>query len=223
MSNQKQARRAALSTLIGRAAICLTLLALLLSLYATYCRARGESPYLFGHAVLFVATESMEPTIPRRTAILVQKSGGEGLSVGDIVTFVCRDETSPVYGQTITHRIVACNDDGTYRTKGDNPAAPLDKTPVRPSDVRAVYRCSLPVFSWLSRLFSGPFGLIFIAGMFVLLLCTCIVPEIMRTMPARQTKQEEQEEYDAAFARRVEEEVRRLQDEEKENNRKTRP
>lgn len=218
MRDGQKTRRAALSLIISRAAICLALLALLLALFATWCRARGENPFLFGHAVLFVATESMEPTIPRRSAILVRESDGEGLAVGDVITYVCRDETSAVYGKTVTHRITAVNADGTYRTKGDHPAAVADRLPVRPEDVRAVYVCALPVFSWFSSLFSGPLGLVFIAVMFVLLLATCVVPEIMRAVSPPQ----KEEEYDAAFARRVEEEVRRLQDEE-ENNKGTRP
>src|SRR5512146_1699153 len=65
----------------------------------------GELPY----EVYVVHTGSMSPTIPSKSAVVVEDNQ---YKVGDVVTF-------RVHGMVVTHRLVAINPNGTITTKGD--------------------------------------------------------------------------------------------------------
>ena len=54
----------------------------------------------------------MEPSIKLGDVILVKTVKPEELKQGDVITF-------ELYGENVTHRIIAVQDDG-YQTKGDN-------------------------------------------------------------------------------------------------------
>ncbi len=70
-------------------------------------------PSLFGYSTLTVETGSMSGTIEIGDMILIKDTGD--YKIGDIVTFLPEDDKVPT-----THRIIFCNDDGTFVTKGDS-------------------------------------------------------------------------------------------------------
>ena len=98
-------------------------------------KKQNKPTFIFGHAVLWVETGSMEPTIPTRSYISVKASDGNNLNEGTVITFICQDTSSQVYGQLVTHRIVGITDDGNgYYTQGDNNSV-KDSWVVNKSDV----------------------------------------------------------------------------------------
>ena len=87
-----------------------------------------------------VTSGSMAPTVRPGDVVLLRAGEGEGLGTGTVITFA--DPARP--GTLTTHRIVAVNPDGSYRTRGDANAVP-DSTPVVPDRVVGVGRLLVPM------------------------------------------------------------------------------
>ena len=181
----------------------------ILAVYSSVCRAKGATAFVFGYSTMWVQTGSMEPTIGARSAILVRRADPENPpTVGDIISYICRDPKSEVYGALITHRIVAAEPDG-YRTKGDSPLATEDALTVPLSDIQAVYIKNLPVVSFFSRLFSTWLGLAAVGVLFLISVGGFVIPDAVRALSEEDNEKKEAERH-AEIARRIEEEVSRL-------------
>lgn len=161
-------------------------------------------PSLFGYSALWVETESMQPSISAQSYILVRKTDGRSLQPQDIITFVCRDSDSEVYGKLVTHRIVRVTDEG-YKTKGDNPVCSEDRWTVTPDDVVAVYCKDLPVLTFFARLFSGWVGITCIGLIFVASMAFVYIPDLVKSMSS-----DEKEAKQAQIELLVQQEVERL-------------
>lgn len=165
--------------------------------------------FVFGSAVLWVQTGSMEPTIETKSYISVKKTDGKNLKEGDVIVFVCtdtRDIYKSVYGKLITHRIVEVTDEG-YVTKGDAAKNIDGWSPVKPENVVAVYNRSLPFMTFFGRIFSSEKGLILI---FVIFFGSCALvyfPDMIKAIKEGDGKSDEKEKE---IARRVEEEVEKM-------------
>ncbi|MEO7006712.1 MAG: hypothetical protein ABI065_06735 [Terrimesophilobacter sp.] len=83
----------------------LILLVPLLALAAFVVVVTGAVPY----KIYVVHTGSMTPTIPSKSAVVVQE---DEYHIGEPVSFYLN-------GSVVTHRLVAINSDGTVDTKGD--------------------------------------------------------------------------------------------------------
>ena len=95
---------------------------------------------LRGHSVYAVTTGSMNPTIPPRSAVVVDRDAAP--RVGDVITY-------DHHGALVTHRLVAINPDGTLQTKGDANETP-DAWGTPRSDVVGVVSSHVPqVGYWL--------------------------------------------------------------------------
>lgn len=205
------ARRAA--DIIKRVLFILIVAALvigvILAVYSSVCRAKGRTAFVFGYSAMWVQTGSMEPTIAARSAILVMRPDPENPpQVGDVISYICRDPSSEVYGALITHRIVA-EVTGGYRTKGDSPLATEDALTVPFSDIQAVYIKNLPVVSFFSRLFSTWLGLAAVVVLFLISVGGFVIPDAVRAL-AEDDNEKKEAEWQAEIARRIEEEVSRL-------------
>lgn len=111
---------------------------------------------LRGHSVYAVTTGSMNPTIPPRSAVVVEK--GAVPRIGDVITY-------DHHGALVTHRLIGINPDGTLQTKGDANETP-DAWGTPRSDVVGVVTTHVPqVGYWLVYL-RTPQGF----GSFVLML-----------------------------------------------------
>lgn len=172
--------------------------------------------FLFGKAMLWVETESMDPTIEAKSYISVRQTDGKNLKVGDIITFVCRDQTQPTYGKLITHRIHEVTADG-YKTKGDNKLSNVDPWTVATDDVVAVYDNNLPFMTFVGRVFSSWVGLMIIVLVFVLTMGFVYVPDLIAAV-----KSENEESADQIKQREIDrlvaEEVARLNAQNNANN-----
>ncbi|MFJ3383706.1 MULTISPECIES: signal peptidase I [unclassified Curtobacterium] len=111
-------------------------------------------PKASGSMPLTVLTQSMEPTLPPGTLLVVRPTPIEDIRVGDVVTYQI------VSGQpaVISHRVVsiASSSDGsrTFVLKGDNNAAP-DAQPVTAAQVRGVVWYSVPEVGYVNQLVNG--------------------------------------------------------------------
>lgn len=166
-------------------------------------RNRSTPPFVAGRAVLWVETGSMEPEIPAESFILVKKSDGTDVKPGDVITFLCTDESSRAYGLLVTHRVTEVTDAG-YKTKGDNSLAADGRT-VKPADVVAIYRRNLPVLTFFGKLFKSPLGITAILLIFAISSAALYVPDIVNAI-----RGDEEERKKKEFDRRVTEEAERL-------------
>jgi len=219
MKKQTKTDKGAVRKLLSRiqTVLCtgLLVLALLLTVYAICCRSAGKTPFLFGRAMLFVQTESMEPTISRQSCILVRKADPSAIGVGDIITYICRDETSEVFGALITHRVVGVTEEG-FRTKGDHPAAVEDRLTVAREDVVAVYVKSAAFMTFLARTFSGPMGLILAIAFFGLFIGVFVIRDVVRVLSDDGMSEEERAAArEKEIQKRIREETERLRRERK--------
>ena len=174
----------------------------------------GMPTFIFGKTVLWVETGSMEPAIPAQSYVLMRKTDGKNLSKGDVITYICRDETQAVFGKLITHRIVDITVGG-YITAGDA-AVGSDKLTVSCEDVVAVYEKNLPVLTFFGRIFSGWVGFALLAVLFFITVSVYFA-DIVKTVSGeddetiRQQKQQE-------IQRRIDEEVARLMQQKEQNS-----
>lgn len=168
-------------------------------------RAKNNRPkFVFGKAILWVETGSMKPEIDERSYILVSSADKKDVKVGDVIVFVCKDKSLPVYNALVTHRVIEVTEAG-YITKGDNNPA-VDSLAVARGDIVAIYDKNLPVCTFFGRIFSSGVGLLIIVA-FTLFACAFIyIPDLVKAVKDIKTENREEE-----IDRRVKEEVKRLE------------
>jgi signal peptidase len=111
-------------------------------------------PKATGSVPLTVLTQSMEPTLPPGTLLVVRPTPVEDVHVGDVVTYQMESGRPAV----VSHRVVsiATASDGTrsFVLKGDANAV-ADPAPVIPAQVRGVVWYSVPGIGWVNQLVNG--------------------------------------------------------------------
>jgi signal peptidase len=111
-------------------------------------------PRLAGWTPLTVLTNSMAPTLPPGTLVVVQPVDPAGLAVGDVVTYQLRSEEPTL----VTHRIsaVTATADGVtaYVLQGDNNPDP-DVEPVVPEQVQGRVAYAVPLLGYVNSALSG--------------------------------------------------------------------
>ena len=166
---------------------------------------KNKTPaFVFGKAFLWVETGSMKPIIDERSYILVTKYDGGEIKKGDVIIFVCKDASSPVYNALVAHRVERVTEDG-LKTKGDaNPT--VDAWTVKKEDVVAVYNKNLPVMTFLGRIFSSGAGLIIVIALSLGACAFVYVPDLIKAVGELC-----EEEKEKQISLRVKEEVARLE------------
>jgi signal peptidase I len=95
---------------------------------------------LMGWSPAVVSTGSMQPAISPGDVVMTAPPDSDLVfEEGTVITF----EDPARAGELVTHRIVALNDDGTYRTRGDNNGV-SDSADLDPEDVVGVGRLLIP-------------------------------------------------------------------------------
>jgi signal peptidase len=111
-------------------------------------------PKATGSTPLTVLTQSMEPTLPPGTLLVVRPTAVEDIQVGDVVTYQI------VSGQpaVISHRVVSVSSSSTgertFVLKGDNNAK-ADPAPVTAAQIRGVVWYSVPDIGVVNQLVNG--------------------------------------------------------------------
>ncbi len=99
------------------------------------------------YKVYVIHTGSMSPTIPSRSAVVVNEGH---YRVGQVATFTYN-------GEVITHRLVARNADGTFSTKGDGNSS-NDPWTIAPSKVIGGVVAAPKTVGWWIVYFKNPLG-----------------------------------------------------------------
>lgn len=110
-------------------------------------------PKVGGATPLTVLTQSMEPTLPPGTLVVVGPVAPAEVRVGDVVTYQIRSGEPEV----ITHRVIAVTSasDGSYTftTKGDNNA--VEDPPVVADQLKGRLWYSIPLVGWVNAAVNG--------------------------------------------------------------------
>ena len=188
--------------------VVLVVLLVLAIAFVMMQRLKGEPIFIFGRTVMWVSTDSMEPTIPQESYILTEKVSAENVAVGDVISFYCDDPSLPIYGQLNTHRVEEIvGDHAEFVTKGDNNYTP-DKTTAKASNVRARYVKNLPVLSAFGRFFKTPAGLVCSFAVIILFIFALYIPDILKKRKAK--KAEEEAEKQKLLDAKIKEEVEKM-------------
>ena len=166
--------------------------------------------FLFGRANLFVITNSMEPTIPERTYIGIEKVSPSDVKVGDVITFYSDDPT--IYGSLNTHRVTEIKTDAggklVFHTKGDNNQS-ADSYPVPEDKLVGRYTGNLAVMTFLGRFFMSTGGLIVILFLIIAMAVYMILP-MFRKKPQEPEKTVSEEEKQKLIEEMIRAEVEKL-------------
>lgn len=144
-----------------------TILTVLVILLVAFCglfvvqTKMNKKPFLFGYAVYYVVSGSMEPTIMTGEVIIVEKiNGEEDLHRNDIITFVGIGGT--IDGMTVTHRIVSDGVvNGKITTCGDANHGIKDN-PIPYSNVIGKYVRTSSFLTSVYAAFTSKYGFLFI-------------------------------------------------------------
>lgn len=165
--------------------------------------------FVFGYSVMWVKTDSMNPTIPERSYILVEKAEAEEVGVGDVIVFVSDDPS--IEGQRNVHRVksVLKDEDGSVKfvTRGDNPVTNVkdDDYPASGDKLLGKYSKTLKFLSVIGRLLSNTVGIFVIIVLIISVLLVIYLPEITRIIKkAEEIKAERNETMDELVRLEVE-------------------
>lgn len=168
-----------------------------LVVYVLVCFFTGNVINFFGIGVTNVVTGSMEPVIKTNSIVIVDfidenevpllKQGSQG----DIVMYKGEVGGKPAY---ILHRLISINSDGTLTTKGDANTSP--DANILPSDVVGVYKGTLPVLSFLSKILSSFWGFLLIAFIPCLVLIIIHIVNIVKLSSDLKNQKEEKEKIE---------------------------
>ncbi|MBO4584960.1 MAG: signal peptidase I [Clostridia bacterium] len=145
---------------------------------------KGKVTFIFGKTMMWVRTESMEPTIPARSYILVEKVTAGEIEVGDVIVFRSDDPT--LNGAYNTHRvedILGANEE--FVTKGDNNPG-RDSYTAKADKIVGRYIRNMPVMTAFGRFMSKSTGILItftvIFGIFLII----YVPDMIRASKRRE-------------------------------------
>lgn len=144
-------------------------------------KASGNVFFLFGRANLFVVTESMSPTIPENTYIVIENVDPKDVKIGDVITFYSEDPT--IYGRLNTHRVkeIETSQSGklTFITKGDHNVV-ADGYTVSEDKLVGRYVRNSPIMTYIGRFFMSVGGLIVMMLMISGMAVFTLVPAVLR-------------------------------------------
>lgn len=109
--------------------------------------------------MMWVKSDSMEPTFKKNSYILTKKIDGDDVKEGDIVTFIVKNKFSLINGSYNTHEVIGIDENNKLITKGVNNELE-DTDHVDRSDVVAIYKRNMPVMTFFGRLFTTTAGYI---------------------------------------------------------------
>ena len=182
--------------------------------------AKGEIAFIGGKTMVWVLTPSMEPTIPGKSYILVERITADEVRVGDVIVY--RSDDPAIAGRYNTHRVVEIIGNGEeFVTKGDNNLVP-DNYNARAECVTGRYIRNMPVMSGFGRFLASGMGIAMTLTVIVAFFAAICLPSLVKSAEDKGKKAEEDKQK--LIDELVKAEVERLkaQDEaaapEKENN-----
>lgn len=208
----KKAKKTPLARVLNVISTIVLIFAILIFVFILFSNLRGEMLFIGDRAPVWVRTDSMEPTIPAQSYVVIRKADSSEVAVGDVILFASDDPR--LEGANNLHRVVEIvGDHEEFVTKGDNPQTnPLaDKQTAKAEKVIGIYERTLPVLSALVRFLTTPIGIA--VTLFVLFALNLLssLPDLKRASAGRKAKaaQKKQDELDAL----VQAEVQKLKTE----------
>lgn len=111
-------------------------------------------PALTQSTPMTILTQSMIPTYPPGTLVIVKPIDVQQIKIGDALTYQIKSGEPEV----VTHRVIeintSSNGDITFITKGDNNAL-ADELPVMPVQVKGTVWYSVPWIGYVNNLIGG--------------------------------------------------------------------
>lgn len=167
--------------------------------------ARGETPFVGSHSILWITTGSMSPTIEERTYVLIEKVSPSDVEKDDVICFISDDPS--IYGMRNTHRVLeVIGDHEAFKTAGDFTKVE-DPVPASADKLIGRYVKSLPVMSVAGRLLSTPVGLFGAGFLFILVMVLVYLPDIRRIFSLANAASTTKEDL---VQQKIREEVERL-------------
>ena len=172
-------------------------------------KANNRTAFIFGKAPVWVMTSSMEPEIPERSYILIQKATADDIKVGDVIMFKSDDPT--LKGANNTHRVVEISEDGkSFITKGDANQS-NDSEPAKAENIVGVYVKNLPVLTAIGRFLFSKIGIIITLTVIFAIVMVIYVPDIIKATKKKSNELEQKRQ--ARIDELVRAEVERLKQE----------
>ena len=181
------------------AANVVSLVLLLLILCATLAlfaaKLQNRPVFVFGRAAVWIMTESMEPTIPAGSYILIERVTAGEVEAGDVIMFYSDDPA--LNGALNTHRVQAVlGDHEKFTTKGDHNPGP-DTVPAAGDKVVGRYLRNMPLLTLVGRLFRSVWGLVILFGLTLVSVAVTFTGRKEKKKPAP-------DDFDARVAAEVE-------------------
>ena len=164
-------------------------------------RASNKIVFVFKRTSMWILTPSMEPAIPAKSFILVQKIDAKDVKVGDVIVFYSDDPA--LKGNLNTHRVTEIiGDNQEFKTKGDNNYAE-DAYTAKAQNVVGVYKKNLPFLTVIGRIFMTPVGAA--VGIFVLaaLAFATYLPDVIAAARKKSGKDDDKKRIDELIAQEV--------------------
>lgn len=111
-------------------------------------------PALVGGQALTVLTNSMAPSMPPGTLVVVRPTPFAEIAPGDIITYQIRSGSPEVVTHRVQQRLVASDGTVSLITRGDNNNT-ADAEPVHEVQVRGTVWYSVPLLGWVNNILTG--------------------------------------------------------------------
>jgi signal peptidase len=111
-------------------------------------------PALVGGQALTVLTNSMSPSMPPGTLVVVRPTPFDEIAPGDIITYQIRSGSPEVVTHRVQQRLVASDGTVSFITRGDNNNT-ADAEPVHEVQVRGTAWYSVPLLGWANNVLTG--------------------------------------------------------------------
>ena len=111
-------------------------------------------PALVGGQALTVLTNSMSPSMPPGTLVVVRPTPFDEIAPGDIITYQILSGQPEVVTHRVQQRLVASDGTVSFITRGDNNNT-ADAAPVHEVQVRGTVWYTVPLLGWVNNALTG--------------------------------------------------------------------
>ncbi|GAA2237434.1 signal peptidase I [Herbiconiux moechotypicola] len=111
-------------------------------------------PAAVGGRPLTVLTQSMEPTLPPGTLVIVRPEAAADIRLGDVLTYQLVSGEPAVVSHRVVGKTVSTDGSTTFVTRGDNNDV-ADEKPVQEVQIVGTVWYSVPLLGWVNTAVNG--------------------------------------------------------------------